>query len=160
MSATEGRGVAPGRSAAFWGLRESVPLLITSAGLFLAGFVCYWFSVRVGPSAFSLWALLIVLGFVAAIGASVSWFFADEEARMPSEPEVSREEMGRPRPEVARTPEAEPWFEGPPTPPPVTTVASPHQRTPSPETGLALQEIDVIQREVASRRTAEAATPR
>jgi hypothetical protein len=141
-------------------LRESSPLLGASIALFAAGYLCYWFHVSLGPSAFSLWALLLVLGFVAAIGASISWFFVDEEATEEEIPVASPPELGRPRPEVRKGLESEPWFEGPPTLSPLANADAVAPGTKAPETGLVLQELDVIQREVAPRRSASPAVPR
>lgn len=160
MAAGETRGERRPHSPIVAALWESAPLLGASIALFAAGYLCYEFHVSLGPSAFSLWALLLVLGFVAAIGASISWFFAEEEAT-PEEISLAQPpELGRPRPEVRKGPESEPWFEGPPTPSPLANGDAAVPGTPAPETGLVLQELDVIQREAAPRRSASPAVPR
>jgi hypothetical protein len=147
-----------GRSAILVPLRSSLPLLVVCAALFTAGYLCWLFGIRLGPGAFSLWALFLVLGFVAAIGTTISWFYADEEiARAAVSPEAEEPaEFGRPRPDVRVAPVSEPWFEGLPV-----EVSAPvsRSRSMSPvdvEMGRALDEIDRIANEVSSRRKRDA----
>jgi hypothetical protein len=152
------------------GLRESTPLILGSAALFVAGVVSWWVGVRVGPPRFPLWALLVVLGFVMAIGAVLSWFLSEgESVPVPDDgqaaalpPDSSRRdgELGRPVPDVRRTGHrptlssvAPPWDEG--------EIEAPHPKPSGPplprpwsdaDAEVAFQELEGIQREIASRR--------
>lgn len=123
---------AESRSELSTGLRESIPLLAVSLLLFLAGAVFRVLGPKVGPPFFPLWALLILLGFVAGIGAVISWFGA---GNAPLEPKprtdsgaidgrgFGAERTGGRPPPMTRRPShsesrrlaepAEPWDEGP-----------------------------------------------
>jgi hypothetical protein len=155
----DGRG---NRSPFLTPVVASLPLLVVSVALFVAGYLCFWLGVRVGPGAFSLWALLLVLGFIAAIGATISWFFAEEELALASVPAVAGGSDALPAPRAVPpvTTETQPWFEGPPA---EVTVSAPVFRATAradAEMGQALKEIELIQREVASRRKREVVSPR
>jgi hypothetical protein len=118
---TEPRGtVAP---SPWTGFVPSSPLLLAALALFIGGYAVWRFDPSAGPGMFPLWDLLIVLGFVAGIGAVLSWFFAsgygepvEEEPAAPPEakarpapkprprvaaPPPPRSDVGRPRPEIA-----------------------------------------------------------
>lgn len=139
----------------FW---ESFPLLATSAVLFVAGAVSWARGIVIGSVRFPLVALLVALGFMAAIGAVLSWFFAEGptqlvEPRAPEKP-ISRpadteERPGRPPPLVVAAPA--PWDEGPverPTPRPLTHSA----KLARADLQQALQELDGLQQELTTRR--------
>ncbi len=64
-------------SASFY---RSLPLFISSALFFAIGAAVLLFDPRYGPGAFTLWALLFALGFVAAIGGVASWLLVEEPA--------------------------------------------------------------------------------
>jgi len=131
---------------------ESLPFLIASAVLFVAGILCYEYGVTWGPSVFPVWALLVTLGFVAAIGTAIAWYVAAERPRPGRAGAEGRgtgrtEESGRPRPEVSRASESEPWFEGPPaTPSPSANRTSGTGNSPS-----VLDEIDQLEKDTARR---------
>lgn len=158
------------------GLRESVPLLATSLGLFAAGVVAWLARYQVGPPLLPIWALLLVLGFVAGIGAVISWFYAEGPGPFrpaggadgePGDALGVEPPTGRPRPEVRyeatsipTTPTASPapWDEGPIDLAPVSSslLAS---RLRAAETEDALQELDGIQRAMGPRRKTAAERP-
>lgn len=161
----------------------TLPLGILTGALFLASYVVYEEYPNIGPGNYPLWGLFLTLGFVAAIGTVVSWFFAaDEPKDSVSAPEkeraepaddskYTRAEFGRPAPEVAPSrsspapsgspalaiaPAAAsvaPWDEDV-LPPPVVRGPRPVLTTPYDpgDIGRALEEIEDIQRELASRR--------
>jgi hypothetical protein len=94
----------------------SLPLLASSVALFVLGYVVWGVAPHVGPGSFPLWDLLLVLGFVAAIGAVLSWMSADSRpGRAPNPPRSEppagpepRPEFGRPRPEITSPPAPRP----------------------------------------------------
>ena len=154
-----------------------MPLLVLTALLFLGAFVLLAVEPRMGAGRFPLWSLLFTLGIVAAIGTTVSWFYASDAgetepaASVPAAPPVVRRlDFGRPSPEVgtrsnptrpvraANAEKTAPWDEDvlPPVVPrgprPVlTTLDDPG------EIGRALEEIADIQRQLAARPPASAA---
>ncbi len=70
---------------------RSLPLFIASGLFFVFGAVVYVFDPHYGPGSFTLWALLLVLGFVAAIGGVASWLLvAEPEPRPPPRPKGRR----------------------------------------------------------------------
>ena len=91
----------------------ALPLIVLTAVLFVASYLTYLSYPRVGPDHFPLWGLLMTLGFVAAIGAVVSGFFATDgpvPARVPRDrgsvarppgATDSRTDFGRPAPLAA-----------------------------------------------------------
>lgn len=107
------------------GFAPSSPLFLAATALFIGGYAVWRFDPTVGPGSFPLWDLLVVLGFVSAIGGVVSWFYAvgDGEpavaerptsvevesrpvaprlrARPPAPTVAPRAELGRPRPDVS-----------------------------------------------------------
>jgi hypothetical protein len=155
-------------SALRTGLRESIPLLTLSAVLFSASVVVWWIRPQDGPALFPLWALLLVLGLTAGIGAVFSWFLAGNDSRetrpvvsiepSPSPSPASQSKgMGRPPPDAhssRRTttlPPVEPWDEGPvePRAPPNRSLSR-FSSDPDPE--LAMDELEGIQQEMVARR--------
>lgn len=106
---------------ALWtGFVASSPLLSSAAVLFVAGYLVWRSYPSFGPGAFPLWDLLLVLGFVAGIGAVLSWFYATDdtphvaprprraapprripEGARPVPATFARGDLGRPRPEIA-----------------------------------------------------------
>ena len=92
----------------------TLPLIVLTAGLFVASYLVFQWDPRLGPYNFPLYGLLLTLGFIAAIGAVVSWFFATDgsvPARAPMEDgdekgtdaaRSRRDDFGRPVPEVTR----------------------------------------------------------
>ena len=105
-----------GGSESWRGFVASVPLLSVTGALFIGSYVVYREYPNVGPDHFPLWGLLLTLGFVAAIGSVLSWFFAtgtdetevtarDDQAgdASPDSP-VPRREFGRPVPDRAARP--------------------------------------------------------
>lgn len=152
-------------------LRGSLPLLILTSLLFLGAFVLLAVEPRMGAGRFPLWSLLFTLGIVAAIGTTISWFYASEQEEADAGPPVPaapfaarRTDFGRPSPEVGARPnpirtvraigaeKTAPWDEDvlPPVVPrgprPVlTTLDDPG------EIGRALEEIAEIQRQLAAR---------
>ncbi|MGA8541928.1 MAG: hypothetical protein WB947_00060 [Thermoplasmata archaeon] len=95
-------------------LYATLPLVALTLVLFVTSYLIYLSYPGVGADHFPLWGLLITLGFIAAIGATVSGFFAvgPNELASPSErgapagpssgPRRARVEFGRPVPEVSR----------------------------------------------------------
>jgi hypothetical protein len=89
----------------------SLPLVVVSVGLFAASGFVLRLDPSAGPAGFPLWGLLTTLGFIAAIGATVSWFYAAgpppvaaatsdaAESGGAEDPTVSE---GRPAPDVVR----------------------------------------------------------
>jgi len=151
------------------GLRESVPLLVTSIVLLAAAVLAGARGIVVGSTKYPLAGLLATLGFVAAIGSVLSWFFAEGSTGRPESHEASGQRPlrvdvprteGRPRPNVKVSPVTgsdnprpapAPWDEGPVD----LTASRPYSGssyTGQTESQLALQEINGIQDEVASRR--------
>jgi hypothetical protein len=76
------------RGASLWG---TLPLIALTAVLYVGAYVAYRSFRTLGPANFPLWGLLFTLGFVGAIGAVVSWFFAtDDHEPAPGSPRESR----------------------------------------------------------------------
>jgi hypothetical protein len=122
-------------------LLGALPLIVLTGFLFVATYLTYHAYPKVGPYNFPLWGLLMTLGFVAAIGAVVSGFFATDGPVPPRAPRGrgsgarppdgsdSRADFGRPvplapttgksagtaggpaRPAAIAQPQAKPWDE-------------------------------------------------
>ena len=169
MAGTEPLVASTPRTRGNVGFRETLPLLIASAVLFAAGAVTWWAGVRVGPPRFPLWALLVVLGFVAAIGSVLAAFLGgDETVTVPpatdKEIEDARStppavELGRPAPDVRRpeqppvVPSAVPWDEGPVESSRPAPVAAPAPRPwTDVDAEVAMRELEGIEQEIAPRR--------
>ena len=173
MAGSAGTGAAAGRSGERNPLWGTLPLLTVTVLLFVGAFVLLFMEPRAGAGRFPLWSLLFTLGIVAAIGSTISWFYAEDEAEPESiasgvapVPTPRRSDFGRPLPEVGGRPapgrpvpagarDTAPWDEDvlPPVvahgPRPVlTTLDDPG------EIGRALEEIAEIQRQLATRRPA------
>jgi hypothetical protein len=140
--------------------RASMPLFVVTVGLFVGSVVVFDLAPAAGPGGFPLWGLLLTLGFIAAIGTTVSWFFANGATTGAAPDRPARDDPsrnGRPLPEVQRTapvPPAPEWDESgipqrpPPTRPrPVATPAPP----PPDDVVLALEEIAEIEEELENR---------
>ncbi len=90
-------------------LRATLPLLALTGLLIVAAAVIYLYRPRFGPDDFPIWGLFLTLGFVAAIGSVVSWFWAVDDRETAAvastnayrAPSPSREEFGRPTPDFA-----------------------------------------------------------
>ena len=151
------------------GFLASAPLLGVSAAFFVAAFVASNDRLTFAGGRFPLAGLLVGLGFIAAIGAVLSWFFAggSEPERDSAAPIVADRTNrlpegweGRPRPDVridqstpASRPTAEPapWDEGPvDTPVRLHRIADP--ATLQAEVRHTLQELERLQSEVGPRR--------
>lgn len=160
----------------------TLPLIMLTGALFVGSYLTYLEYSRLGPDNFPLWGLLMTLGFVAAIGSVVSWFFATDQppaasratGREPApatvSPQGSRTEWGRPVPDGAAARggggagvEAAPTGAGGATPPPwdedvlpPVTARGPRPVLTTPddpgEIGRALAEIAEIQRQLSARR--------
>ncbi|MGA9839710.1 MAG: hypothetical protein WBF81_00840 [Thermoplasmata archaeon] len=164
-------------------LIRTLPLAVLTVVLFVGGYVAYRVAPLLGPANFPLFGLLFTLGFVAAVGTVLSWFFATDEPQPSGEVEtarpapstdatpLSRAEFGRPPPEVVPPKVAAPISVDPVIPsvaaapwdedvlPPVTPRGPrPVLTTPNDpgDIGRALEEIAEIQRELASRRPSPA----
>jgi hypothetical protein len=158
----------------FWqerGIGGTLPLLVLTAGLFFGCLLAYLFAPHVGPGGYPLWGLLLTLGFIAAIGATISAYYAAGETRV--EPEPTRppaaaipREFGRPRPDILRTPSSSPSATGTSGPSAVipdwdeSSLPASTPRRPSPvlrtpgdpgEIERALTEIETIQAELETR---------
>jgi hypothetical protein len=93
-------------------LLGTLPLAILTVTMFIGAYVVYARYPGVGPGDFRLWGLFLTLGFVAAIGTVVSWFFATDEPELSSSREDSAAadtasrrpsapvEFGRPTPDA------------------------------------------------------------
>jgi hypothetical protein len=163
----------------------TMPLLILVGFLLAAALFIFLLNPSLGPTIFPLWGLFLVLGVIAAGGASVSLLYAEE--RVPSVPAVpgsadattpsrsppsltfAREEFGRPVPDVTRSAPAspaltpvrvvaEPWDEDAL---PVTAVPAAPPITPERPSDIsrALDEIADIQRELLGRRAPSSPAP-
>lgn len=147
-----------------------------TAGLLIMSDVFFAYEPHAGPAHFPLWGLLLTLGLVAAVGASVSWFFATDEPTPETLPRAKtggarssarseRKDYGRPAPEVASgspsgrgsaVPPAvvvsEPWNEDV-LPPATAHGPRPVWTTPDDpgEIAQALEEIAEIQRQLTAR---------
>ena len=63
---------------------RSLPLFIVAGVFFGIGVVAFVLDPHYGPGFFTLWALLIALGFVSSIGGVASWLLVPEpEAAAP-----------------------------------------------------------------------------
>jgi hypothetical protein len=132
-------------SPAWWaspGFLHSLPLFVLAIVLFAAGVAVRFALPTYGPGVFTLWGLLLVLGFISTIGGVLSWTLASEPsaatvadpapttapAYLPIEfpesppgreaaarlgPARSRPEFGRPTPETRSAIPAGGWSEGP-----------------------------------------------
>jgi hypothetical protein len=176
---TEGLGKA---------VRGTLPLLMITGALFFVSVVFFAYYRNVGPRDFPLWGLLLTLGFVSAIGSSVSVFFAAEdeepestgEGSIPStgESRSDRDEFGRPKPDLVdpgpgsptvgpvtprvpgRAAEVQPWSED--TLPPAVLRGPRPVLTTLDDPGdisRALEEIAEIQRQLVARAPATPARP-
>jgi len=94
-------------------LRNGVGLFLAATGFFVVGGLDWWLFPPTGPGSFPLSTLLLLLGFVAAIGGTLAYFFGREDpfierstTRRPPATPTPRPaavlEYGRPRPEVRR----------------------------------------------------------
>jgi len=92
-------------------LRNGVGLFLAATGFFVVGGLDWWLFPPTGPGSFPLSTLLLLLGFVAAIGGTLAYFFGREDPfiersttrRLPATPRPAAVlEYGRPRPEVRR----------------------------------------------------------
>lgn len=94
MESPDERVSEPRVSASFL---RSLPLFIASAIFFALGGAVLRIDPTYGPGAFTLWALLLALGFVAAIGGVASWLLVEEPT-----PESSTGARSRAGPGAAR----------------------------------------------------------
>ena len=161
------------------GLRESVPLLLTALIFIAVGLVAGKLGMTVGTARFPLSVILVVLGFTAGIGATLSWFFAGASAS-PSqvippmdtpterECEVKADGDGRPRPTVGaqpatpspiRTMEPAPWDEGPSEELPVPRPARYPTLAVNVEAQDAIRQLERIEQDVGRRRRARDSKP-
>lgn len=97
-------------------LAGTLPLIVLTSIFFAGSWLAYVWFPRVGPARFPLWGLLVILGFMAAIGAVVSWFFATDEGEVstgsadgkaffPPQPgSTTQGDFGRPAPGPITTP--------------------------------------------------------
>lgn len=69
---------------------RSVPLFAVAGVFFVAGVLVLHFDPHYGPGVFTLWALLIALGFVSAIGGVVSWLLTAEPPPAGASPRTER----------------------------------------------------------------------
>lgn len=157
------------RKSALDGFRESVPLIATAGVFFAAGVYAWIRGLTFGRAHYVLADLLIGLGFIAGIGATLSWFFAGEPSDQQDEKSSrtlegrtseSYRPEGRPRPDVRIDPissprvksqELPPWDEGPVEPPrhrPSIHSAKFAQA----ELQQSLQELEGLQQELTTRR--------
>ncbi|MCI4364808.1 MAG: hypothetical protein L3K10_01910 [Thermoplasmata archaeon] len=121
------------------GLVCSLPLFLLGAVFFVSGIAVRFDYPTYGPGAFTLWALLLALGFISTIGAVASWTLAGDPVPAPREatsapvvpaylpiefPESTpspnldtagrtRADFGRPTPEVRAARLEGEWYEGP-----------------------------------------------
>ncbi len=114
-SESEPPGPSTGRRSSFFG---TLPLIVLTGILFAGAYLVYLRASRLGPGNFPLWGLLITLGFVAAIGAVVSWFFATDVDGVSSKGIETpsgdargaghgpRNDLGRPVPDLGARPAA------------------------------------------------------
>lgn len=151
---------ASGERAAFV---ASLPLLLVSVALFVGSVVVFRLDPSAGPGGFPLWGLLLTLGFIAAIGTTVSWFYAAgptaPPATAPDAPAPAvPEDLGRPAPDVRRgsapSPVAESWDESVLPVRPSPSPVRPRALAPDPgpdDVEKALDEIEAIEEELESR---------
>jgi hypothetical protein len=138
--------------------RASLPLFVVSVGLFVGSAIVLWQAPSAGPGGFPLWGLLLTLGFMAAIGTTVSWFFANgPPAEVAPAAAVGEPRNGRPTPEVQRPPPVVPAPEWDESGIPLRTSATPLRapaRAPDPppdDVVRALDEIAAIEEELETR---------
>jgi hypothetical protein len=104
---------------------RSFPLFVLAGAFFVSGVLVWVAWPRYGPGAFTLWALLLALGFIASIGGVASWLLPgddpepDDARSIPAVVRASfqqdpaglrpgaydaatRAEFGRPLPDVSR----------------------------------------------------------
>ncbi|HXW67663.1 MAG TPA: hypothetical protein VEL82_07310 [Thermoplasmata archaeon] len=150
------------------GLAASWPLLAAAAGLFVGAAVVFERAPHVGPSDFPLWGLLIALGFIAGIGATLSWFYATSATTVAPEVAAPKAELagatrrapagegGRPVPEARRADDgaagAGAWDETLLVAPAVSPrVVRPPPALSEEEVDRALNEIDRIEEQLSRR---------
>jgi hypothetical protein len=117
-------------------------LFVFAILLFASGVVVRFVIPTIGAGAFTLWALLLVLGFISTIGGVTSWTLATDPSPVPGEsprgpaaptylpipfpeaptatmptekpsPARARSEFGRPAPDTRSAPLVRDWYEGP-----------------------------------------------
>ncbi|MGI0129301.1 MAG: hypothetical protein ACREEC_04000 [Thermoplasmata archaeon] len=158
----------------------TVPMIGLTVGLFAGSYITLREAPRLAADHFPLWALLLALGFVGAIGCVVSGFYAVDETvsappRDAAGPAISerdaRDEFGRPVPDravrssvegssnglgppaIGLTKPVEPWDEDSLPPPPARGPRPVLTTLDDPgDIGRALEEISAIQRELDIRR--------
>jgi hypothetical protein len=77
---------------------RSLPLFIVSGIFFALGAAVLRLDPTYGPGTFTLWALLLALGFVAAIGGVASWLLVEEPTPEAAKGPRPRAEKGASRP--------------------------------------------------------------
>ncbi|MGI0071064.1 MAG: hypothetical protein ACRECT_03205 [Thermoplasmata archaeon] len=156
-------------------LEATLPLIVVAGGFFVISLWIRASDPRYGPAHFPIWSLLFLLGFIAALGAIVSLFFAaGDKAETEDQPAArpgARREFGRPMPDAvtersvseSATPSAgfavatsvtpEPWSEDA-LPPVSARGPRPILTTPDDpgDIGRRLEEIAEIQRDLMNRR--------
>jgi hypothetical protein len=154
--------VRPAASREWSAFRASLPLLVVSAGLFVGSVAVDLVAPDAGPGGFPLWGLLLTLGFTAAIGTTLSWFFAvGPEVGSAPAPGASTVplDLGRPAPDVRRAEPATPtpeWDEGPASDVPAalgTGVGTAPRSGAPDDVERALDEIAQIEEELEGRPT-------
>ena len=137
-------------------LTDCLPFLGTTFALLVAGFLCLLYDASLGPPAFPLWTILLVIGLASAVGTSVAWFLASRRVT-PAIRARTNLDPNRPaspaRSRAARPAPTEPWFEGPPAAPAVSA-------TPADDFGTILAEIDMLERDSARHSVPEASSAR
>ena len=97
-------------------LRGTLPLIVLSVAFFVGAYVAFVVYPHLGPDNFPIWGFLLTMGFVAAIGSTVSWFFATDDVESlrarsdaaetatatPGSARGKRKEFGRPAPDRVR----------------------------------------------------------
>ncbi|MGA8664319.1 MAG: hypothetical protein WB809_04530 [Thermoplasmata archaeon] len=99
---------------------RSIPLFVVAGVFFAIGVLAFLLDPHYGPGFFTLWALLIALGFISAIGGVASWLLVAEPSSSPPTaravrkpapdppgpskssgvPPRARNDFGRPTPDV------------------------------------------------------------
>jgi hypothetical protein len=153
------------------GFRASLPLMVGSAALFIASVLAGLARLQLGAARIPLSVLLVMLGFIAAVGAAISWLYTERETvtssalesgASPPAPSSSGRpsDYGRPRPDVvspavtvgSETAPPAPWDEGlVETPPPSRALRRARPWT-AEDSAFAIRELERIQQEVATRR--------
>jgi hypothetical protein len=178
MTEANERSESPESESLADGFRESLPLLLVAIVLLATGAVAWILNVAVGPARFPLGVILLTLGFIAGIGATLSWFFAGSPRRVrretrapPAEPAPVVEgarATGRPVPDVRVAPTApavrgsrppEPWEETLPAESMRPGMTWPAGSSPDPETRALIEELERITRDLAPARTAASPPP-